>query len=64
MDTMERARNRMRIKISNVLMALTIVGCVLMVISGRQAAERGESVQKANLEWHRKYNEDNKTKET
>lgn len=45
------------------MMALTLVGCLIMVISGKRAQERGESVQKQNLEWHRKYNEDEKAKE-
>lgn len=41
----------------------TIIGCIVMVISGKRAAARGESVQKANLEWHRKYNEEAAAKE-
>lgn len=28
-----------------------------MIWSGKKAAGRGESVQKANIEWHREYNE-------
>uniref|UniRef100_A0A336JZR8 CSON014439 protein n=1 Tax=Culicoides sonorensis TaxID=179676 RepID=A0A336JZR8_CULSO len=54
-DTMERARNRMRIKIANYMMAATVVGCLIMVYSGKKAAERGESVSKQNLDWHKSY---------
>jgi hypothetical protein len=54
---MERARNRIRIKLANIMMFLTAVGCVLMVFSGKEAAERGESVAKMNLDWHAEYNE-------
>lgn len=39
------------------MMALTAVGCVIMVMSGKKAAERGETVQKQNLDWHKEYNE-------
>lgn len=39
------------------MMALTLFGCILMIISGRKAAERGESVLKMNQEWHKEYNE-------
>lgn len=56
-DVMEKARNRMRIRLANLMMLLTLVGCGVMMYSGKQAAERGETVQKANLDWHREYNE-------
>lgn len=35
----------------------TAIGCFVMVISGKRAAKRGESVTKSNIEWHREYNE-------
>lgn len=55
---MERARNRMRIKIANYMMAATVVGCLVMVYLGKRDAKRGESLQKQNLEWHRKIKEE------
>lgn len=39
------------------MMALTAVACVVMAISGKRAAERGESVQKMNLDWHKEIKE-------
>lgn len=39
------------------MIALTFIGCGIMIVSGRKAAERGESVQKMNQEWHKEYNE-------
>lgn len=54
---MERARNIIRIRTANLMIAITIIACIYMVYSGKQAAERGESVQKENLDWHREYNE-------
>lgn len=56
-DVMEKTRNKTRIRIANIMMALTVVGCLIMVWSGKQAAGRGESVVKANLDWHKEYNE-------
>jgi Protein of unknown function (DUF1075) len=53
---MERARNKIRIKLANIMMAVTAVGCLIMVFSGKKAQERGETVQKKNLEWHEEYN--------
>lgn len=38
------------------MMFATAFGCVLMVYSGKKAAERGESVAKYNLDWHKEYN--------
>ncbi|XP_053683868.1 UPF0389 protein CG9231 [Sabethes cyaneus] len=56
-DVMERCRNQVRIKLANYLMIGTAIGCVIMIISGKKAQERGESVQKMNLDWHKEYNE-------
>ena len=39
------------------MMALTFIGCAIMIMSGRKAAERGESVLKMNQEWHKEYKE-------
>lgn len=56
-DVMERCRNQVRIKVANYMMLATIVGCIIMIISGKRAQERGDTVQKMNLDWHREYNE-------
>ena len=54
---MERVRNQVRIKIANYMMIATAIGCIVMVISGKKAQERGESVAQMNLDWHKEYNE-------
>ncbi|CRK91348.1 CLUMA_CG005021, isoform A [Clunio marinus] len=56
-DVMERTRNKIRIRVANIMMVLTALACVAMVWSGKNAASRGESVQKMNLDWHKEYNE-------
>lgn len=56
-DVMERCRNQVRIKIANYMMLATAIGCIIMIISGKRAQERGETVQKMNLDWHKEYNE-------
>lgn len=56
-DVMEKARNKIRIRTANIMMAITAVACLIMIWSGKQAAERGETVQKMNLDWHKEYNE-------
>lgn len=60
---MERSRNRIRIRLANIMMLATVIGCVLMVISGKAAQGRGESVTKKNLDWHKQFNEDAAVKE-
>lgn len=57
---MDRAANRFRIRIANIMMVITVIACVLMVMSGKEAADRGESVQKMNQDWHLEYNERSK----
>lgn len=54
---MERTRNKIRIRLANIMMVLTAAACLVMVYSGKQAAERGDSVQKMNLDWHKEYND-------
>jgi hypothetical protein len=54
---MEKVRNRIRIRVANIMMALTAIGCIVMVMSGKKAAERGDTVQKQNLDWHKEYNQ-------
>jgi hypothetical protein len=56
-DVMEKARNRFRIRTANIMMILTVIGCLYMVFSGKQAQERGESVLKMNQDWHKEYND-------
>ncbi|XP_064121088.1 UPF0389 protein CG9231-like [Macrobrachium nipponense] len=57
-DTMERARNKARIKINLMMCAATVVGCLLMVMSGKRAQREGQSLIKINQEWHRKNKEE------
>lgn len=45
------------------MIVLTILGCIYMIYSGKQAAGRGESVQKANLDWHKEYNDKRRAEE-
>lgn len=56
--TMERCRNLMRIKIANYMMAATALGCLAMVYLGKQAAKRGDTLAKQNLEWHQQMQQD------
>lgn len=55
---MERARNLMRIRIANIMMVLTLVGCLAMVWSGKKARERGETVEKQNILWHQRFEQE------
>ncbi|XP_060106143.1 protein FAM162B-like [Heteronotia binoei] len=44
------AQNQLRIRICYIMMALTLLGCVAMVISGKQAAKREDTLLKINTE--------------
>uniref|UniRef100_A0A336JY21 CSON014439 protein n=1 Tax=Culicoides sonorensis TaxID=179676 RepID=A0A336JY21_CULSO len=63
-ETMERARNRFQIKVSNWLMIISGVFCVYLIYNGKNARDRGESITKSNLQWHKEYNEGTKRVET
>lgn len=62
--TMERCRNLMRIKIANYMMAGTALGCLAMVYLGKQAAKRGDTLSKQNLEWHMQMQQDTESSKT
>lgn len=53
---MEYCRNKMRIRVANYMALATIIGCFIMIYSGKKAASRGEFVAKQNLDWHNQYN--------
>ncbi|KAM4888876.1 protein FAM162A [Thomomys bottae] len=49
-EMLDAAKNKVRVKISYVMIALTVAGCIMMVIEGKKAAKRNESLTKLNLE--------------
>ncbi|XP_049641892.1 protein FAM162A [Suncus etruscus] len=49
-EMLDAAKNKMRVKVSYVMMALTVVGCIFMVIEGKKAAKRHETLTSLNLE--------------
>ncbi|XP_054940936.1 protein FAM162A [Physeter macrocephalus] len=49
-EMLDAAKNKVRVKISYVMIALTVAGCILMVIEGKKAAKRNETLTSLNLE--------------
>uniref|UniRef100_A0A8D0BWP3 Family with sequence similarity 162 member A n=1 Tax=Salvator merianae TaxID=96440 RepID=A0A8D0BWP3_SALMN len=49
-ETVDAARNKMRVKISYIMIALTISGCIVMVILGKRAVSRHETLTNLNIE--------------
>ncbi|NWS48129.1 F162A protein, partial [Probosciger aterrimus] len=49
-DTIRAAKTILRVKFSCVMIAFTIVGCIIMVIRGKQAVKRHETLTSTNLE--------------
>ncbi|XP_012861378.1 protein FAM162A-like [Echinops telfairi] len=47
---LDAAKNRIRVKISYLMMTLTVAGCIFMVTEGKKAARRNESLTSLNLE--------------
>ncbi|CAH0725293.1 unnamed protein product, partial [Brenthis ino] len=63
-ELIDRSRSEARIKLANILMVLTALGSIGAIFMGKAAVKRGESVHQMNLDWHKKYEEDYKKKET
>lgn len=57
-EIMDKARNRIRIRVANIMMVGTLVACLLIAINGRKARQAGDSVQKRNLAWHQELKEE------
>jgi hypothetical protein len=55
-EVMDKAKNRIRIRLANIMMTVTAVGCVITIFMGKAARDRGESVARMNTEWHEEYN--------
>ncbi|XP_075294028.1 protein FAM162A [Opisthocomus hoazin] len=49
-ETIRAAKTTLRVKFSYAMIALTILGCIIMVIRGKQAIKRRESLTSVNLE--------------
>ncbi|XP_074070751.1 protein FAM162A isoform X2 [Macrotis lagotis] len=49
-EMLDAAKNRVRVKISYMMIALTILGCIIMVFQGKQAVKRHETLTSLNLE--------------
>ncbi|NXI47853.1 F162A protein, partial [Galbula dea] len=49
-ETIRAAKTTLRVKFSYVMIALTILGCIVMVIRGKQAVKRHETLASINLE--------------
>ncbi|KFO38287.1 protein FAM162A [Fukomys damarensis] len=49
-EMLDAAKNKVRVKISYIMIALTVLGCIMMVIEGKKAAKRNESLTSLNLE--------------
>ncbi|XP_076974272.1 protein FAM162A isoform X2 [Tamandua tetradactyla] len=49
-EMLDAAKNKVRVKISYLMIALTVAGCILMIIEGKKAAKRNESLTSLNLQ--------------
>ncbi|XP_043853127.1 protein FAM162A [Dromiciops gliroides] len=49
-EMLDAAKNRVRVKVSYIMIALTILGCIVMIFQGKQAAKRHETLTSLNLE--------------
>lgn len=56
-EVWKKVRSVIRIKVANYTMLVMILGCITMVITGKRARDRGETIMQRNLDWHKKYSE-------
>lgn len=60
LKTMEKARTVSQIHINIALCVLTGTVCFSMIIAGKYASKKGESITKMNLNWHEVQNQNEK----
>ncbi|NXG01856.1 F162B protein, partial [Sakesphorus luctuosus] len=49
-DVLDAARNIVRIKVCYLMIALTVLGCLAMVITGKEAAKKDQTLLRVNAE--------------
>ncbi|XP_037692714.1 protein FAM162A [Choloepus didactylus] len=49
-EMLDAAKNKVRVKMSYIMIALTVAGCILMITEGKKAAKRNESLTSLNLQ--------------
>ncbi|KAL6062850.1 hypothetical protein STEG23_027486 [Scotinomys teguina] len=49
-EMLDAAKNKIRVKVSYLMIALAVAGCIYMVIEGKKAAKRHEYLTSLNLE--------------
>ncbi|KAM6354088.1 protein FAM162B-like isoform 1-T2 [Alca torda] len=49
-EVLDAARNSVRIKVCYIMIALTLLGCFAMVITGKEAAKRDHTLLRMNIE--------------
>ncbi|NWU60235.1 F162B protein, partial [Pterocles burchelli] len=49
-EVLDAARNNVRIKACYIMIALTLLGCLAMVITGKEAAKRDHTLLRMNME--------------
>ncbi|XP_030391051.1 protein FAM162A isoform X1 [Gopherus evgoodei] len=50
LELIDAARNKLRVKMSYLMIAVTVLGCIVMVIEGKRAVGRHESLTTQNIE--------------
>ncbi|KFQ64849.1 Protein FAM162B, partial [Phaethon lepturus] len=49
-EVLDAARNSVRIKVCYIMITLTLLGCLAMVITGKEAAKRDHTLLRMNVE--------------
>ncbi|XP_062468776.1 protein FAM162B-like [Pezoporus occidentalis] len=49
-ELLEAARSNVRIKVCYIMIALTVLGCLAMVITGKEAAKKDQTLVRMNIE--------------
>ncbi|NXS10292.1 F162A protein, partial [Neodrepanis coruscans] len=49
-DVLDAARNIVRIKVCYIMIALTVLGCLAMVITGKEASKKDQTLLRVNAE--------------
>ncbi|XP_010151691.1 PREDICTED: protein FAM162A-like, partial [Eurypyga helias] len=57
-EAIRAAKTTLRVRASYVMIVLTILGCIVMVVKGKQAVKRHESLASINLEKKAQWRED------
>ncbi|XP_043272086.1 UPF0389 protein CG9231 [Venturia canescens] len=58
LDVLQRVQTQARVRVANIMIVFTLIGCVWAVVTGKKEAAAGKNLAQDNMDWHEKINKE------